>query len=60
MITARHIMNTSFHSLHPKTSISAAAKQFKEASEKENRRIFGMMVIDDRNDLVGILSMYEQ
>lgn len=59
MITARHIMSTTFHSLHPSTSIFEAVKVFKEASDKEGRRIFGIMVIDDNDQLVGILSMYD-
>ncbi len=59
MITACHIMSKSFHTLHPRTSVSAAAKQFKEASMDDHRRVFGMMVIDDDGKLVGILSMYD-
>lgn len=58
MITARHIMNTDFPSLSPHTSISEAARKFKEVSAERGRRIFGMMVIEDGN-LVGILSMYD-
>lgn len=58
MITARHIMNSDFHSLHPHTTLADAAKEFKQASEKEGRRVFGMMVIEDEK-LVGILSMYD-
>lgn len=59
MITAADIMNTSFHSLHPSTTIAEAARLFKKASTDESRRVFGMMVIDDDNKLVGILSMYD-
>ena len=59
MITARHIMNTSFHSLHPETPLSEALQLFQKASEKEGRKIFGMMVIDEQPKLVGILSMYD-
>lgn len=59
MITARHIMNTDFPSLFPQTSISDAAKQFKETSASKGRRVFGMMVIDGAGNLVGILSMYD-
>ncbi len=58
MITARHIMSTDFYSLSPHTSISDAAKKFKEASAEQGRRVFGMMVIDD-GKLTGILSMYD-
>lgn len=52
-------MNTTFHSLKPDSSVAKALQLFKEASEKENRRIFGMMVIDDQAKLTGILSMYD-
>ncbi|MDJ0621727.1 MAG: CBS domain-containing protein [Desulfocapsaceae bacterium] len=59
MITAKEIMNTTFHSLHPETSVAEALLLFKKASEEEKRRVFGMMVIDDQARLVGILSMYD-
>lgn len=59
MIIAKDIMNTSFHSLHPDTSMAEALQLFKKASEQEKRRVFGMMVIDDQSRLTGILSMYD-
>jgi len=59
VITARHIMNTDFHSLHPETPVFNALKLFQTASEKAGRKVFGMMVIDDQSKLVGILSMYD-
>ncbi len=59
MATARDIMSKHFHSLHPATPISEAITSFKVAAVREGRRIFGMMVIDDANQLVGILSMYD-
>lgn len=59
MLTARDIMNTGFHSLHPATSLATAINRFKEASVDAGRRVFGMMVIDDQANLVGILSMYD-
>jgi CBS domain-containing protein len=40
-------------------SIAQAVKLFKAAGEKENRRIFGMMVTDDDGRLLGIISMYD-
>lgn len=58
-MTARQIMSTQFHSLHPETPVSEALKIFKSASLKEGRKVFGMMVIDDQAKLVGILSMYD-
>lgn len=59
MSTARDVMTTTFHTLDPEISIAQAVKLFKAASEKENRRIFGMMVTDDMGRLIGIISMYD-
>jgi len=56
---ARDIMDTGFHTISPQTPISEAVKIFKQASGKEGRRIFGMMVLDDSGKLVGMLSMYD-
>lgn len=51
-------MNTRFHSLRPEQSIVEAIQLFKIAGEKEGKKIFGMMVIDD-DRLVGMLSMFD-
>lgn len=59
MLSAEDIMITNFHSLRPNTTIAEAAQCFKEASAKAERRVFGMMVIDQNDHLVGILSMYD-
>jgi CBS domain-containing protein len=56
---ARDIMDTSFHVLHPRDDIAAAVRKFKEASRKEGKKVFGMMVVDDSDHLVGMLSMYD-
>ena len=56
---ARTVMDTRFHYLHPWESIPAAVQAFKAAGESENRKIFGMMVIDDDARLVGMVSMYD-
>jgi CBS domain-containing protein len=56
---ARDIMNTDFHVVHPEDSIAAAALQFEVASGKEGRKVFGLMVVDDSDHLVGMLSMYD-
>jgi len=57
--TAWEVMTTTFYTVDPELSIAQAVKLFKSASEKENRRIFGMMVTDDDGRLVGIISMYD-
>ena len=59
MKTVKDIMSTSFHALSPHLPISEAVKVFKSASSQEQRTIFGMMVMDDQQRLLGILSMYD-
>jgi CBS domain-containing protein len=56
---ARDIMDTNFHVLHPRDDIASAVKKFKDASRKEGKKVFGMMVVDDSDRLVGMLSMYD-
>jgi len=56
---ASDIMDTHFHVLHPKDDIAAAIKKFKAASRQEGKKVFGMMVVDDNDHLVGMLSMYD-
>jgi CBS domain-containing protein len=56
--TARDVMTTDFHTLHPESSITAAVELFEKATASE-RRIFGMMVVDDAGHLAGMLSMYD-
>jgi CBS domain-containing protein len=58
-ITARDIMTTQFHTLSPQMPLDAAVKLLVRASKVEGRRIFGLMVVDDENSLVGMLSMYD-
>jgi CBS domain-containing protein len=59
MATARDIMSTKFHTLLPNTPISEAVKMFKKASEEEQQKVFGMMVINKDGRLVGMISMYD-
>jgi CBS domain-containing protein len=56
---ARDIMDTRFHTLRPEQSIADAVKTFHDASTVEQKKIFGLMVTDERNRLVGMLSMYD-
>lgn len=58
-ITALDIMNKTFHTLSPNIPVSQAVTAFKVASRQEQRKIFGMMVLDDQGQLVGMLSMYD-
>ena len=57
--TARDIMSTRFHTISPNIPVNRAVTAFKEASLEEGRKIFGMMVLNDNSQLVGMLSMYD-
>jgi CBS domain-containing protein len=56
---ARDFMDTQFHTLHPNQNIAEAFSAFQKASGTEEKKIFGMMVTDDDDRLVGMLSMYD-
>lgn len=58
-VVARDIMSTEFRTVHPELPISQAVKEFKRASRDSGRKIFGMMVLDDQENLVGMLSMHD-
>ncbi len=52
-------MTTGFHTLTPKTPLNEAVKMFTRAAREEGRKIFGMMVTNDKGRLVGMISMYD-
>jgi CBS domain-containing protein len=56
---ARDVMTTRFSTLKTDDSISEAVNRFRQASREQGKNVFGMMVIDDRDQLVGMLSMYD-
>ncbi|MGD8213026.1 MAG: CBS domain-containing protein [Desulfobacterales bacterium] len=56
---AKDLMDLQFHTLHPRQNIAEAVSAFQMASESEKKKIFGMMVTDDNDLLVGMLSMYD-
>ena len=58
-ITAGDIMTTNFQTLTPQTPVDQAVKVLVQASRKEGRRVFGVMVVNGENHLVGMLSMYD-
>lgn len=58
-VMARDIMTRQFHTVRPTTPISDAVETFKMASEKEGRKIFGMMVVEETGRLAGMISMYD-
>lgn len=57
--TARDIMEKTFLTVQPDMTIREAMKIFRQASEATGRRVFGLMVTDYRQQLVGMLSMYD-
>ncbi len=56
---ARDVMQTNFHTLQPHQTIGEAVNRFKNASQAEKKMVFGMMVVDGQDQLVGILSMFD-
>jgi Mg/Co/Ni transporter MgtE len=56
---ARDIMQTRFHTLSPRDTIAEAVRHFQSAVEDEGKKVFGLMVIDENDHLVGMLSMYD-
>jgi CBS domain-containing protein len=59
MFRAKDVMKQNFRALTPHMTIAEAIRQFQRASEEEQRRLFGMIVKDDADRLVGMLSMYD-
>ena len=57
--TARDIMDRTFLTVQPDMTIGEAMTVFRRASEATGRRVFGLMVTDYREQLVGMLSMYD-
>ena len=58
-ITAADIMTTSFPTLLPQTPLVEAIKIFQQTFRSQDRRLFGMIVSDEKEHLAGMLSMYD-
>jgi CBS domain-containing protein len=56
---AREIMQTRFQTLSPRNTIAEAVKHFQRANADKQKKVFGLMVTDDNDQLVGMLSMYD-
>lgn len=56
---ARDIMDTRFHTLRSGDVIASAVRRFQTASRTEHKNIFGLMVTDEKEHLVGMLSMHD-
>lgn len=57
--TARDVMETCYWTLRPDMTIGEAVQVFQEATRQTGRQVFGLMVVDYRDQLVGMLSMYD-
>ena len=56
---ARDIMQVQFHTLLPSNTIEEAVNGFQTAIAAEQKKVFGLMVTDEQDHLVGMLSMYD-
>ena len=56
---AREIMSIDYVSVHPELPLSEAVKLFLPTDPGKQRRIFGIMVVDEEGVLKGMLSMYD-
>jgi len=57
--TARDIMDRTFLTVRPDMTIGEAMQVFRQAAAVSGRPVFGLMVTDYREQLVGMLSMYD-
>ena len=56
---ASDVMTTQFITLKPENTIAEAVNRFQAASRQQEKNVFGLMVTDDADHLVGMLSMYD-
>ena len=56
---ASDVMTTHFWTLKAEDTISQAVKRIRQASREQGKNVFGMMVTDENDHLVGMLSMYD-
>jgi len=59
MFTAKDVMTSRFHTLRADMHLAEAIRIFKQISQEEQRRVFGMIVTDEDGHLKGMLSMYD-
>ena len=56
---ASDVMTRDFLTLKPENSIAEAVNRFQSASGAQGKNVFGLMVTDDADRLVGMISMYD-
>ncbi len=59
MLTAGDIMDCNFHTLQPAMTIAQTIELFRQVSREKQRRVFGMIVVEEDGKLAGMLSMYD-
>ena len=52
---APDVMQTEFHTLSPENTVAQAVKQFQKASEAEAKKIFGLKVTDENENLARVI-----
>ncbi len=57
--TAREVMETKFYTVRPDMTIATAMAVFQQAAAATGRPVFGLLVLDYLDQLVGMLSMYD-
>lgn len=56
---ARDVMDTRLHTLKPRMTVAEAVTLLQRVGQESGRRVFGMLVVDDEEHLVGMLSVYD-
>lgn len=57
--TAQEVMDTRLFTLDPQMTVGDAVAKFIQASRETGRQVFGMLVVDQKGKLVGMLSVYD-
>lgn len=57
--TAREVMDARFFTLSPRMTIGEAVWLFQQAGRETGRWVFGMLVVDGEDHLLGMLSVYD-
>jgi CBS domain-containing protein len=56
---ARDVMDTRLQTLKPQMTVAEAVALLQQASRESGQRVFGLVVVDDEDRLVGMLSVYD-
>ena len=56
---ARDVMDTRLYTLRTRMTVAEAVALFQRANQESDRKVFGMLVVDNDERLVGMLSVYD-